>query len=188
MCKLLPLLLVLGFACGTESGSMDAVDAVADAPGAAADETEPGVDEPGPVADETEPAVDEPEPVADEPEPAAVEPEPATAAPEPPAAPPAETTPKPAGTRTPGALYEQCRDRVEQPEADGECSGDADCVATGCGREVCTTAAHADLTTTCEIRQCFSVLQSCGCVKGRCTWSLKDEVPPMKPLKRLDVQ
>ncbi|MBW2255419.1 MAG: eight-cysteine-cluster domain-containing protein, partial [Deltaproteobacteria bacterium] len=72
-------------------------------------------------------------------------------------------------------------------EADGECNSDADCASTGCGREVCTTAT-ADVMTTCEIRQCFSILDSCGCVKGRCTWSLKDEVPAMKTLKRLDVQ
>ena len=80
---------------------------------------------------------------------------------------------------TPQTLYATCRDRVEQPEADAECSTDADCAPTGCSSEVCTTAeAGAGMMTTCGIEPCFQILDTCGCIEGRCSWSLKDEVPP----------
>jgi eight-cysteine-cluster-containing protein len=176
---LLPLLLVLAPACG--NGPEPATAGTEVAPPA------PTVDEPevADAPDAVEPETpEEPEtpPVADPPEPAVPEAAPTPDAP--PLEPPSVT-----GEPTPGLLYERCRDRVEQPEADGECTNDADCASSGCGSEVCTTAAAAtDLMTTCEIRQCFSVLDSCGCVKGRCTWSLKTEVPPMKNLKKLDLQ
>ncbi len=76
---------------------------------------------------------------------------------------------------TPSALYQRCRDRVEGREAEGECVSDADCTATGCSGEVCVTkASAAGMMTTCEILPCFDVLEACGCVEGRCTWSLGD--------------
>lgn len=82
---------------------------------------------------------------------------------------------------TPASLYAQCQDRVEQPQKKGECSADTDCAAVGCGKEVCTVAT-AEIMTTCEERPCFAVLDACGCHEGACTWTLKDEVPPMKPI------
>jgi eight-cysteine-cluster-containing protein len=182
---LLPLLLVLAPACGDDPGSVAAGTDVTLEPPA-----EPAVNAPVAAEPETpkepetpaDPAVEPPEGPATPPATA----EPPVAAPAP-SAPPLE--PPATGTPTPGALYEQCRDRVEQPEANGECDSDDDCASSGCGREVCTTAtAAADLMTTCEVRQCFSVLDSCGCDKGRCTWSLKDAVPPRKTIRRLDVQ
>jgi len=83
---------------------------------------------------------------------------------------------------TPASLYAACRDRVEQPETEGECKADGDCAAAGCSQEICTTAAAAkDVTSTCEVRECFQVLDHCGCVQGKCTWSLKDTVPVRTP-------
>ena len=81
----------------------------------------------------------------------------------------------------PASLYETCRGRVEGPEQDGECDDDDDCATAGCSGEVCaTTEAVAGLMTTCEVRPCFAALDSCGCVEGRCSWSLKDG--PVSPL------
>lgn len=72
------------------------------------------------------------------------------------------------------ALYAECEGRVEQPESDGECTTDADCVKAGCSSERCITAASAEgLMGTCEVLPCFEVLDSCGCQEGRCRWSLK---------------
>jgi len=74
----------------------------------------------------------------------------------------------------PGALYAQCRERVEGPEADGECSADADCAAGGCSGEICAPAHALDgVMGSCEVLPCFSVLDRCGCVEGRCAWSVK---------------
>lgn len=76
----------------------------------------------------------------------------------------------------PETLYTQCRERVESPEADGECASDADCVAAGCSGEVCLPKTAAEgLMTSCEVRLCYSVLQSCGCRAGRCAWTLGRE-------------
>lgn len=106
------------------------------------------------------------------------------------AAPDPEPEPAPVAdpdTPTPASLYASCRDRVEGPEADGECETDADCKTAGCGGEVCTTVAEAaNVMTTCDAKLCFSVLETCGCVEGRCSWALKDAIPegqklPMKP-------
>lgn len=73
----------------------------------------------------------------------------------------------------PQALYRGCHDRVEGPEQDGECATDADCVRAGCSREVCLPRKEAEgLMTTCEILPCFSVLDTCGCHAGRCTWTV----------------
>jgi eight-cysteine-cluster-containing protein len=71
-------------------------------------------------------------------------------------------------------LYAQCRDRVELPEASGECATDADCERAGCSGESCV-AKGADRMTTCEIRLCFHVLESCGCVDGVCQWARHEE-------------
>lgn len=85
---------------------------------------------------------------------------------------------------TPESLYAECESRVEGQESEGECNSDADCAAAGCGGEVCTTSTRAtNLSTTCEARSCFEVLDSCGCSEGRCRWSLTDSVPPLKLLK-----
>ncbi len=79
---------------------------------------------------------------------------------------------------TPRGLYDQCVDRVEQPQADGECTTDADCKTAGCGREVCTTTTEAaNVMTTCDVKLCFSILETCGCNEGLCNWSLKTEIP-----------
>jgi eight-cysteine-cluster-containing protein len=83
---------------------------------------------------------------------------------------------------TPQMLYDQCRERLEGPESDGECSTDADCGVSGCSQEVCVSQANkGDIMTTCEILPCFGVKDACGCHEGRCTWSLKDQVEPMLP-------
>ncbi len=104
------------------------------------------------------------------PAPPAEAPEPSEAAPE-----PVNDTPVPP---SPQELYEACRDRVEQPQVDGECETDADCVRAGCSQEICTsTEAAADVMSTCEMRPCFEILDACGCVDGRCTWSIKDARP-----------
>ncbi len=87
-----------------------------------------------------------------------------------------------AAGETPEALYAACRDRVEQPEADGECTTDQDCAPAGCSGEICTTkAAGAEVMSTCEIRACYAVLDTCGCVEGRCAWSLVASLPDAAP-------
>lgn len=92
----------------------------------------------------------------------------------------------PATLPTPEKLYEMCEARVEGPSMEGECTTDADCATAGCAGEVCTTtAASADVMTTCEAKLCFKILDTCGCVDGQCSWSLKDSLPvdalPVKP-------
>jgi eight-cysteine-cluster-containing protein len=102
----------------------------------------------------------------DGPELAATDPEPA-----------GETTPAPPPA-TPETLYALCEGRVERPEAEGECSTEADCGTAGASSEVCTTAeAASDLMTTAENRRCFAVLDQCGCQAGLCRWSLLDIIP-----------
>lgn len=92
-------------------------------------------------------------------------------------------SPGPAGgslgpAATPQELFASCEGRVEQPEQDGECASDGDCVRAGCSSEVCTSRpSAADIMTTCEILPCFDVLDACGCVQGRCRWSLKAAIP-----------
>lgn len=83
-----------------------------------------------------------------------------------------------AAVPTPEDLYAACERRVEEPQDAGECSTDEDCGTGGASQEVCTTtAAVADLVTTAERRMCFTILDSCGCHEGRCTWTLKDALP-----------
>ena len=110
-----------------------------------------------------------------------------TPAPAPAPAPTADPAPAPASGGTPQSLYAECTDRVELPQKAAECKADADCATSGCGNEVCTTAAEkANVVTTCEDRLCFKVLDACGCHDGLCSWSLKAEVPesqvPVSPL------
>lgn len=84
---------------------------------------------------------------------------------------------------TPAALYESCRSRVEGRESAGECETDADCMATGCSGEVCVTKEMAaGMATTCEILPCFAALDTCGCVQGVCSWALKDQLDPGRPM------
>lgn len=102
--------------------------------------------------------------------------------PVPPPEPPAEKAPPPAPALdlpSPEKLYAMCEERVEQPQADGECTSDDDCTRSGCSGEVCTTVAGAEgMNTTCEGKLCFQVLDTCGCVEGQCRWSLLDALPP----------
>ncbi len=92
----------------------------------------------------------------------------------------AETAPP----STPAALYESCRARVENPQAESECTTDADCKTAGCGSEVCTTvAAASSIMSTCEDRLCFKVLNTCACREGSCSWDLKDTMP-VAPMPR----
>lgn len=85
---------------------------------------------------------------------------------------------------TPASLYAECEQRVERPQAEGECEKDEDCKTAGCGNEVCSTVAGAaEVMTTCEDKLCFKVLDTCGCHEGQCTWTLKDEIPEMKAIK-----
>ena len=77
----------------------------------------------------------------------------------------------------PTQVYEACRERVEGPEAAGECTTDADCVAVGCSQEMCVATTQSGLVSTCERLPCFSVLDACGCVEGLCSWSVKAPEP-----------
>jgi eight-cysteine-cluster-containing protein len=78
----------------------------------------------------------------------------------------------------PQSLYQSCLSRVEGRGKPGECSTDADCTKAGCSQEMCIARAEAaGVMSTCEVRPCFAVLDSCGCQAGQCTWSLKSEAP-----------
>jgi eight-cysteine-cluster-containing protein len=71
----------------------------------------------------------------------------------------------------PHSLYESCRERVEGTEIDRECVADADCVRTGCSSELCIAKSAAEgVMSTCEVRTCFQVLESCTCQGGYCRW------------------
>jgi eight-cysteine-cluster-containing protein len=113
------------------------------------------------------------------------------AAPPPPPEPPVTSPPPLVDTvapsmLTPRTIYAACHDRVELPEVAGECVSDADCTKAGCSGEVCLPArAAGDLVTSCEVQDCFSVLASCGCHEGACTWTL--QLPPgsLKPVPGL---
>jgi hypothetical protein len=48
------------------------------------------------------------------------------------------------------------------------CTTDADCVAGGCGGELCYNPAFTGGASTCECVQPTGV--SCGCVNGKCAW------------------
>jgi eight-cysteine-cluster-containing protein len=88
----------------------------------------------------------------------------------------------PADRPTPQMLYDQCHDRLEGAEQDGECSTDADCGTSGCSQEVCVPVAErGNVMTTCEILPCFGAVEACGCHEGRCTWSVKQVMEPQLP-------
>ena len=89
---------------------------------------------------------------------------------------------------SPAGVYAQCVDRVELPEQDGECKSDADCGSGGCSGEMCVARSLGAITSTCEVRACFGVLDTCGCVEGKCQWSLKAAAPPRRTMPPLDVQ
>ena len=75
------------------------------------------------------------------------------------------------GPPDPQSLYDGCRDRVEGTETDHECAQDADCVKTGCSSELCIAKSAAEgVMSTCEVRTCFQVLESCTCQEGHCRW------------------
>ena len=87
---------------------------------------------------------------------------------------------------TPRSVYQGCRDRVELPEAAGECVGDADCAPAGCAKEVCTTTTAATtVTTSCDVLDCFAVLDTCRCAAGTCTWDLRLPAGLLKPIPGL---
>jgi eight-cysteine-cluster-containing protein len=90
---------------------------------------------------------------------------------------------------TPAEVYASCRARVEGEETPGECATDADCSPAGCSQEVCGPARSAgSVTTTCEILPCFSVLDTCGCHAGVCTWTIKAGGPPLRRRPGADPQ
>lgn len=56
----------------------------------------------------------------------------------------------------------------------GECGSDNDCVAGGCGGQVCQSKNEPAVVTTCEYRDCYEASKyglSCRCVSNGCTWS-----------------
>ena len=86
----------------------------------------------------------------------------------------------PATTLSPEETYKLCEARVEGPSTPGECTQDSDCAKAGCSTEVCVPAKKVgDIITTCEIQACFSVLSSCGCKDGMCSWTVAANARPM---------
>lgn len=58
--------------------------------------------------------------------------------------------------------------RFEAPTAQNACSGDAQCVASGCNSETC---AAESLMGTCDVPSSqLPAGSSCGCVAGACAW------------------
>ena len=87
--------------------------------------------------------------------------------------------------QTPQELYDECKERVEKPQKEGECKTDADCAKAGCSSEVCTTSKAAkNVMSACDARTCYQVLDTCGCNEGQCTWSIKSKTVKTKgPVK-----
>ena len=50
------------------------------------------------------------------------------------------------------------------------CTTDADCVAGGCGGELCHNPAFGGGISTCECAGPGAPVAGCGCVAGKCTW------------------
>ncbi len=100
---------------------------------------------------------------------------------EPPGEPAADQEPPPelpTDGPTPQQLYDQCGGRLENPEAEGECTTDADCGRAGCSQEACVAASRkGEVMTTCEVRPCFGVLEACTCQGGLCRWTLEQGSP-----------
>jgi eight-cysteine-cluster-containing protein len=99
---------------------------------------------------------------------------------------PVNSTPEIAEASPPveaAACAEVVEDRLEGPEAAGECTQDADCQAAGCSGEVCVTVASAaDVMTLCEVLPCQAVLEACRCQDTLCRWTLRSsEAPPQSP-------
>ncbi len=158
MWRALPLVLLLG--CGNKNNTPTQAEDAAEAADGAEDATDGGGEDAG--ADETDGGGEDAGDATDGGE----DPEGDAGADTPP---------------TPASLYAQCQDRLEQPQAEGECTTDADCTTGGCGGEVCSTPAGlADWMSTCEVKPCFKAVEACGCREGMCTWSLKDKLPEMK--------
>jgi eight-cysteine-cluster-containing protein len=79
--------------------------------------------------------------------------------------------------------YSRWHDRLELPEADGECTTNADCAVAGCGGEVCVSGARvAEVVTTCEVLPVFQVLDHCACQRARCAWQIKGS-PALTPIR-----
>ncbi len=53
--------------------------------------------------------------------------------------------------------------------SDDECASDDDCVAAGCGGELCHNPAVSGGISTCDCGAPQEV-EGCGCVAGKCTW------------------
>jgi eight-cysteine-cluster-containing protein len=71
------------------------------------------------------------------------------------------------------AKVRACRASTEFPQARFECRTDADCGVGGCSSQVCTTARAAPgIVTTCEWSACYEMLDTCGCNRGVCSWTL----------------
>jgi hypothetical protein len=58
-------------------------------------------------------------------------------------------------------------EEFELPQATGECSGDADCVVSGCQRERCTARAGGG-DSPCDLGARPD--GDCGCVESVCAW------------------
>lgn len=57
----------------------------------------------------------------------------------------------------------------EAPDLPNDCAADADCHASGCGRQVCS--AEAEVMTTCQMLPvALPEDATCGCLAGSCTW------------------
>lgn len=57
----------------------------------------------------------------------------------------------------------------EAPDMRNDCSADADCHASGCGRQVCS--AEAEVMTTCQMLPiALPEDATCGCLSGSCAW------------------
>ncbi|MFH1544741.1 MAG: hypothetical protein ABIE23_01440 [archaeon] len=59
--------------------------------------------------------------------------------------------------------------RYEWPEKDGECEFNEDCVASGCGGEICASKEFLGGSV------CDSVgpTAECACLEGKCRWAVK---------------
>ena len=58
--------------------------------------------------------------------------------------------------------------RVEGAEANNDCAADADCMPSGCSKEVC---AAEEMMTACDVQEWpQGDGASCGCVDKQCVW------------------
>lgn len=69
-----------------------------------------------------------------------------------------------AAVSTDSELYE----RVEGTSANNACTSDADCMASGCSKEVC---AAEEVMSACDVQEWPQGADAqCGCVSGTCAW------------------